>query len=133
MEHTQIAEGNPVNIKAIVLNPMPLGITPLNLRGWLRKTLDAHHRQAPDAKGVFGFLFLSEVYVGTLTLKNLQKTLDAMTKKYPMMAQIAVVYDDGERLTDAEAESVISSFYRPGSSIPDFAEDSPMKIQGDQQ
>lgn len=107
------------NVKAIVLNPMAEGVTELNLRGWLRKVLDAHQRQAPEARGVYGFLFLSEVFVGRLTSKALLKMIDSSTRKYSMLEHIAVVYVD-EVMTDSECESVIGDFYRPGADVPDL-------------
>lgn len=108
-----------INLKAIVLNPMAHGVTELNLRGWLRRVLDAHQRLTPDARNVNGFLFLSEVFVGRLTRRALKKMLEGFTKKYPMLDHIAVVQAD-EILTESECESVISDFYRPGSDVPDL-------------
>lgn len=108
-----------VHLNAIILNPMAEGVTELNLRGWLRRTLQAHQEKAPNAKGVIGFLFLTEIFVGRITRKSLVKMLDSNTKKFPMLTHIAVVHAD-EILTEDECESVVSSFYRPGSDVPDL-------------
>lgn len=108
-----------INLNAMILNPMAEGVSELNLRGWLRRTLQAHQDNAPTARGVIGFLFLTEAYVGGVTRKALVKMLDANTKKYPMLTHIAVVHAD-EILTESECESVVNSFYRPGSDVPDL-------------
>ena len=118
---TGIETERKVNLNAMILNPMADGITELNLRGWLRMRLQAHERQAPDARGVIGFLFLTEVFVGRVTRKALVKMLESNTKKFPMLTHIAVVHvDEGEILTEEECESVVNSFYRPGSDVPDL-------------
>lgn len=110
-----------VNLNAMILNPMAEGVSELNLRGWLRRTLQAHQNKAPTAKGVIGFLFLTDAFVGGVTRKSLVKMIDANIKKYSMLTHIAVVHvDEGEILTEDECESVVNSFYRPGSNVPDL-------------
>lgn len=107
----QVGQTQAVNFNVIVLNPMPRGVTPLKLRGWLREALLQHQARAARQRGVVGFLFLTRPFVGAVTRRELTKMVNAATKKHPMLKTIAVV-DVDHVLTDEEAEKVVADFFK---------------------
>lgn len=100
------------NVRVVVLNPMEHGVTPLNLRGWLRQTISAHD-QSGGGKNALGFLFMTQDFAGRVTRKQLVKILDSAVRRSSIVSNIAVVAVP-EVITDDRAEEVVGRFLKTG-------------------